>query len=231
VRIQAVVFDAAGTLIEPAEPIGETYARRARAHAVALPAARLGDAFRRVLAAAPPNVHPGESAERALGLERSWWRERVRETFRAADGTARFDDFDAFFAELFAHFGRGEAWHARPGAQAALSGLRAAGRRTAVVSNFDQRLHGILRELGLARELACVVLPADCGAAKPDPRIFAACLARLALPAERCVYVGDRSDLDVAAARAAGLRAIDVADVATLAELPARIEAMERENA
>ncbi len=119
----------------------------------------------------------------------------------------------------------------RAGAAEALAALRAAGRRLAVVSNFDQRLRALLRELGLARELACVVLPADCGAAKPDRRIFEACLARLALPAARCVYVGDRDDLDVAGARAAGLRAIHVSDVATLAELPARIDALERENA
>lgn len=230
-RLLAVLFDAAGTLIAPAEPVGDTYARLARAQGVALSAARIDDAFRRVLASAPANVHPGEPLARAARLEREWWRARVRETFLAADGTARFRDFDAYFAALWEHFAHGAGWRARPGARDALDALAAAGRRLGIVSNFDQRLRPILRELGLLERFDCVVLPADCGAAKPDARIFDACLAQLGLAAEHCVYVGDHATLDVRAAHAAGLAAIDVAELATLAALPARIEAMELEHA
>jgi putative hydrolase of the HAD superfamily len=230
-RLAAALFDAAGTLIAPAEPVGESYARLAREHGVALSPARIDDAFRRVFAAAPPNVHPGAASERAAELERAWWRARVRETFLAADGTARFPDFDAYFAALWAHFATGAAWRPRPGAREALESLRAEGRRLAVVSNFDQRLRPILRDLALLEFFECVVLPADCGAAKPERRIFDACLERLALTAAQCVYVGDHAALDVRAARAAGLAAIDVGTLATLAALPARIAALERETA
>ncbi len=229
-RLLAVIFDAAGTLMAPAEPVGETYARLAREHGVALSAARIEEAFRRVFAAAPANVHPGEPLARAAELEREWWRARVRETFLAADGAAHFRDFEAYFALLWEHFARGAAWRARPGAHAALSALAAAGRRLAVLSNFDQRLRPILRELGLLEFFECVALPADCGAAKPDRLIFDVCLKRLGLAAHRCVYVGDHARLDLEAASAAGLAAIDVAELATLADLPARIEAMESEN-
>ena len=38
VRIRAIVFDVGGTLIYPADPVGETYARLARAHGARLPA-------------------------------------------------------------------------------------------------------------------------------------------------------------------------------------------------
>jgi putative hydrolase of the HAD superfamily len=226
-RFRAVLFDAAGTLIAPAEPVGETYARLAREHGVALSAARIEDAFRRVLAQAPANVHPGEPRERAAELERAWWRARVRETFLAADGTARLRDFDGYFASLWKHFARGAAWRARPGASEALGALRAAGRRLAIVSNFDQRLLAILRELALLDFFEHVVTPAGCGAAKPDRAIFDACLAQLALPASACVYVGDHAKLDVEAAHAVGLTPIDVAELATLALLPARLVAME----
>jgi putative hydrolase of the HAD superfamily len=223
----AVLFDAAGTLIAPAEPVGETYSRLAREHGVALSANRIDDAFRRVFASAPANVHPGETHERAAELERAWWRARVRETFLAADGTARFRDFDAYFGALWEHFARGSAWRARPGASEALCALRSGGRRLAIVSNFDQRLHPILRELALAELFEQIVIPVDCGAAKPSRAIFDACLARLELPASACVYVGDHARLDALAAHAAGLTPIDVAELATLADLPGRIEAME----
>ena len=75
--IQAVVFDAAGTLIRPREPIGETYARFARDFGVELPAARIEEAFERVWAAAPPNVYPGKPMAEAAVLEKRWWWDRV----------------------------------------------------------------------------------------------------------------------------------------------------------
>ncbi len=229
-RFAAVLFDAAGTLFTPAEPVGETYSRLAREHGVALSGARIEDAFRRVFAAAPANVHPAEPLARAAELERAWWRARVRETFLAADGTARFRDFEAYFAELWEHFARGAAWRLRLGAREALAALAASGHRLALVSNFDQRLRPILRELSLHEHFECIVLPADCGAAKPDRAIFDFCLARLDLPAQRCVYVGDHAKLDVEASKEAGLAAIDVSELATLADLPVRIESMESEN-
>jgi len=227
VRYAAVLFDAAGTLIAPAEPVGETYSRLAREHGVALSAARIDDAFRRVFASAPANVHPGEARERAAELERAWWRARVRETFLAADGSARFRDFDAYFGALWGHFARGAAWRARPGASEALRILRNGGRHLALVSNFDQRLRPILRELALHDFFEQILIPVDCGAAKPSREIFDACLERLGLPASACIYVGDHARLDVEASHAAGLTPIDVAELATLADLPARIEAME----
>ena len=229
-RFAAVLFDAAGTLITPAQPVGETYARLAREHAVALSAERIDDAFRRVFAKAPANVHPGETRERAAELERAWWRTRVRETFLAADGTARFRDFEAYFDALWQHFARGAAWRARPGAREALAELRSSTRRLAIVSNFDQRLHPILRELELLDFFEQIVIPVDCGAAKPERAIFEFCLQRLGLAAQRCIYVGDHARLDVEAAAAAGLAAIDLAELATLADLPTRIEALERRN-
>jgi putative hydrolase of the HAD superfamily len=96
-----------------------------------------------------------------------------------------------------------------------------------VVSNFDHRLEPLLAGLGLRALLDVVVRPADAGAAKPDPRIFAHALARLGVPAAAAVYVGDDAEHDVAGARGAGLAAIHVAELATLAELPARIARLE----
>jgi putative hydrolase of the HAD superfamily len=226
--IRVVALDAVGTLIRPLEPVGETYARLARAHGAALPAWRLDDAFRRVLRAAPPMAFPGEPPARIAALERRWWREVVRATFKAADQDARPLDFERLFEALFAHYARAEAWQAAAGAAGALRALAAAGRRTAVLSNFDQRLPALLAGLGL--EVARVLTPGQLGAAKPDPRFFAAAAARLEVEAAQAVYVGDDPEQDVAAARRAGWRAIDAATLATLAALPERIAALEREE-
>jgi putative hydrolase of the HAD superfamily len=230
-RIHAVLFDAVGTLILLREPVGATYARIAQQHGAVLPAARLDDAFARVLAAAPPNVHPGVPLGEAAERERAWWRARVRETFRAADGTARFDDFDACFAALWGHYAEAEAWRLAPGAREGLEALALLGLRLAVLSNFDQRLHGVLAGLGLDAYFASVTLPADAGAAKPERAIFAVALARLGVAAERALYVGDRPDEDLSGAARAGLLALDVASLPDLRALPKAIDRLEEELA
>lgn len=229
-QLRAVLFDAAGTLIETARPVGEVYAERAAAHGVRLSPARLADAFGRILAQAPPRVFPDAPAAEIAELERGWWRRVVRSTFLATDGAARFDDFERFFAELFAHYATPAAWRARPGAREALAQLRTQGLATGCVSNFDGRLPGILAGLGLAEPLGVVMLPAEARAAKPDPRCFALALARLAVAPAEAVYVGDDAERDLAGARAAGLAAIDATGLATLADLPALLASRERKG-
>jgi putative hydrolase of the HAD superfamily len=227
---RAVLFDAAGTLIATARPVGEVYAERAREHGVSISAARLDDAFRRILAQAPALLFPDAPADRIAQLEQGWWRSVVRSTFLAADGTARFRDFDGFFAALYAHYASAAAWRLLPGAREALRRLRAGGAATGVVSNFDGRLPGILAALGIAELLDVVMLPAQARAAKPDPRIFALALARVGVPPEAACFVGDDRERDLAGARAAGLSAIDVAGLATLEALPALLLAKETED-
>lgn len=171
---------------------------------------------------APPEARP----ER----ERAWWREIVRRTLRAADGLARVEDAEGLFEALWCHYARPEAWRLAPGARRALRELRRRGLALAVASNFDHRLPAILEGHGLAEAFDAVVLPADAGAAKPDPALLRLALARLGLPAEAAVYAGDDPAQDLASAREAGLRAIDVRALATLAEIPMRIDAMEGEE-
>jgi putative hydrolase of the HAD superfamily len=225
--IRAVLLDAVGTLLRLREPVGETYARLGAAHGVRIAAWRLEDAFRRVRAATPPLDFGELSAAEIPGRERQAWRALVRGTFLAADAAQRPGDFDACFEALWRHFASTAAWALRPGAAEALAALRASGRRTAVVSNFDHRLPRILAGLGVAGLLDAVVLPMDAGAAKPDPRPFRLALERLGATPGEAACVGDDRERDLAAARALGLHAVDVASLATLAELPARIEALE----
>jgi len=221
---RAVLFDAAGTLIEPRVPIGDTYARIAEKYGAGMSAWRLDDAFARVWRATPAMVYPGLPADASARHEREAWRVIVRQTYLAADSAIRPSDFDACFEELFAYYATGAAWRVRSGAPEALRALRAAGAATAVVSNFDRRLHGILADLGLAALLDLVWLPSDAGVAKPDPAIFASALSALGVTAEHALFVGNDAQRDLAAARAAGLRPVDVDSLATLADLPALLE-------
>jgi putative hydrolase of the HAD superfamily len=102
-------------------------------------------------------------------------------------------------------------FNAYPEVPEALARLRAGGARLAVVSNWDVSLHDVLERTGLRPLVDAVVISAEVGAAKPQPAIFHAALERLGATAADALHVGDSLELDVAGARAAGLRAVLVA--------------------
>jgi putative hydrolase of the HAD superfamily len=89
---------------------------------------------------------------------------------------------------------------------------RLAGRMPlAVASNGCGNTRRLLAEAGLERFFRAIVDSSEVGFWKPDPRIFEPALTRLGLPRERVAVVGDRTDRDMEAALAAGLRAAWVA--------------------
>ncbi len=223
-NVRAILFDAAGTLIRPREPVGDTYARLARQCGVTVSATQIERAFRAAFRRMPPMVFPGESAQRTVQLERAWWRDLVAATFRTAADGVRFGDFDHYFTHLFEYYAEPQAWEALPHAHATLRALRQRGLHIGIVSNFDHRLRSILAGLELTPLLDVLITPADAGAAKPDPRIFAVALARLGIPASQALYVGDDVEHDVYGARAAGLHAIVVDALPSLSALLDRLE-------
>lgn len=104
---------------------------------------------------------------------------------------------------------RGALWSVvPPGVHAALERLAAAGLRLAAISNSDGSAAAKVEAAGLTRHLEWVLDSHLEGVAKPDPELFRRGVARLGLPAARCVYVGDVYAIDVLAARAAGLQAL-----------------------
>ena len=110
--LRAIFFDAAGTLMETREPVGQSYARIAQKYGVNASSSEVGAAFRRVFHNSPGLAFgPGHPADELRRLERHWWHELVAETFRGLD---RFSDFEAYFNELFAFFGDPAHWIADP---------------------------------------------------------------------------------------------------------------------
>ncbi len=225
---RAAIFDAAGTLLRLRESVGTSYARLAISYGVHVPATRLDDAFQRIVAQMPTPVFPGKPKLEIETLEKEWWHELVRRTFRAADSTileSHFrDGFLKFFQNLWDFYSSTDAWQTAPDVEWLLDTLRNAGWRTAVLSNFDHRLRSLLEKTHLASKFEIIVLPSDAGAAKPDPCIFQFTLQRLDLPPKQAVYIGDHPLRDLAAARHCGIRAIDVREHTTLRTLYSAIE-------
>ena len=93
----------------------------------------------------------------------------------------------------------------QPGLMAFVHAARARGVRLGVLSDYPAQAK--LEVLGLEGLLE-VVLTAqspDVGVFKPHPRGLQVALERLGLSASECVYVGDRAEVDGAAAAAVGM--------------------------
>jgi putative hydrolase of the HAD superfamily len=204
--LRTIFFDAAGTLIEPRIPVGESYARIAGKYGVITTGAVVGEAFRQAFHESSGLAFgPGRTAAELRRMERTWWREIVATSF-ARIGS--FDDFDSYFDELFAYFADPKSWVAEEGAVQLLDQLKHRGYQLGVVSNFDYRLYGILEGLGLNGYFGSITLSSEAGWAKPDPLIFTAALARHQTTPDEALHVGDSAHLDVVGAHAAGIATV-----------------------
>lgn len=136
-------------------------------------------------------------------------RDRLRD-FLPAVGVA-FTDDDGYLDRLFDGYLRcyETAWRAFDDVDDALTALAGAGVPTAVLTNGTvEQQTAKLAATGLLGRVGPVCTAEELGCAKPHAGAYLSACARLGLPPEAVLHVGDRYDLDVTAARAAGLRAV-----------------------
>ncbi len=198
---RALLLDAMGTLIGLRHSVGTTYAAVAAEHGIEVSAGAIDRAFPDVYRQAPPLAFPGLTGTDLLSAERHWWGERITAALSACGAVSAPA---GLLNDLFDRFADAGLWHLHDDVIAPLRRWRQAGLRLAVVSNFDQRLQGLLPALGLGELIEVVVVSSAAGAAKPSPLPFLQALDRLQLTAKRAWHVGDSPE-DVAGANAAGL--------------------------
>ncbi|RPI25433.1 MAG: HAD family hydrolase [Acidobacteria bacterium] len=207
--VQAVLFDAVGTLFHLRAPVGEIYLEQARRYGFEasdpeLPV-KLTRSFRAAFRAQGPLAFPDAPVDRIQELERAWWRSVVFRTFAPFGHPP---DFENFFEHVFEMFRTGEAWRLDLDVRLVLPALRDKGLKIGLVTNYDSRVLDVLVALGIRSLFDCVTISTLAGAAKPDPRIFAeACAALSSLPSDAC-HIGDDPEEDWEGARQTGMHAI-----------------------
>lgn len=222
-QIKAVTFDVGGTLIEPWPSVGHVYAEVAARHGVhSFSPEQLNARFKAAW-----------RARQNFGHSRDEWSQLVEDVFRSADPCPPGKDF---FPELYEAFARPEAWHIFDDVIPALDALTTRGFKLAVISNWDERLRGLLKSLKLNHYFEVLVISCEIGVPKPSPAIFQHATLKLGLPAHEILHVGDSWEMDVEGARAAGFQALQIHRTAanrtadglgTLAELPAKIKTLQ----
>lgn len=217
--IRAVTFDAGGTLWRPAQPVGQIYARVARAFGVLdAPPAELEESFQREWR------QKGE-----FDYSQEAWFALVRRTFGAyADRLP-----EAFYPALYAEFARAEAWHLFEDVLPTLDELASHGIALGVISNWDNRLRPLLSAFKLTGFFDVIIPSCEVAFHKPSAVIFEIAVRQLGLPPEQILHIGDHYLEDVEGARAAGLQALHLVrgalhktagQITSLLEVPTVVE-------
>ena len=204
-RYKAVFFDVGGTLLRVHPSVGGVYARHARSFGFSGSEEKLDEQFRLQW-----NRSGGlESLRNKSGAEaeKTFWRDLVFSVFEPFGGVR---DFEKYFEHIYKVFKEKESWRVfEDVTQSALfDRLRERGVVLGVISNWDSRLHEILKNTGLSGHFKFILASAEIGSAKPDRKIFEEALRRSgALPEEAC-HIGDEVETDIQGAKGVGMDAI-----------------------
>ena len=207
--LQAVTFDAAGTLIHLTESVGEAYSRVAARFGIHAAPDRLNLAFRTVWKRTPAPFSGNCPHQGVDDPEKQWWKSLVETVFAEAGAEPEKvrDRFTEFFEALYDHFEEPGCWELDEAAPAALDHCAKRGLKIGLLSNFDSRLRRILTDLDIFHRFEHVVLSGEVRASKPDRKIFEAMQGNLRVSdPESILHIGDDSTADIKGAKQAGFR-------------------------
>jgi putative hydrolase of the HAD superfamily len=194
--IRAVTLDVGGTMMEPWPSVGRIYADVAGEHGVkAAEVDRLDRQFAEAW-----------RGRKEFDYSQGAWFELVRRTFGDLAGKLP----EAYFPAVYERFATPEVWRVHEDVVPVLESLAGRGIALGIVSNWDERLKPLLKALKLHSYFDAVIVSCEIGFTKPSPVIFEQVVRKLGLPAEAILHVGDSAREDVAGARGAGLKALQL---------------------
>ncbi|KAJ0259401.1 Haloacid dehalogenase-like hydrolase [Hirschfeldia incana] len=189
---KALLVDAVGTLLVPAQPTAQIYKNIGEKYGVEYSEAEILTRYRRAY-----QKPWGQSHLRYVNDARPFWQYIVS----ASTGCSNAQ----YFEELYDYFTTEQAWKlCDPEAEKVFKAIKEAGVKVAIVSNFDTRLRPLLRALRCEDWFDAVAVSAEVEAEKPNPTIFLKACELLGVNPEDAVHVGDDRRNDLWGARDAG---------------------------
>ena len=205
--LRLITFDACNTLFHVRGSPGELYSNVASRFGVEIKPKPLNDSFKhsfREFYKTLPNfgAKSGKTAEK-------WWYGVVKQTFRSA-GYHDEATLARISSVLYREFSTAMNWQVYPETHAVLEHLKKRNYNLAVVSNFDERLDGILESLRLKEYFEFIACSFNAGVCKPSPKIFELALNHFDVKAEEALHVGDNVELDYKPAIQLGMKSLIV---------------------
>ena len=182
-RLPTVIsLDVGGTLIEPWPSVGVVYAEAA--NAAGLPELDPAMLNRQFFAA----WRTVRKLPRGFDYSRGAWADLVRRTFGEA---LPADQADVVFESIWHRFIRPEVWRIFPEVRETLEAWKSQGFRLTVLSNWDERLIPLLKELRLDTFFEDIVVSGAVGFHKPNPVVFRLAERRWGVAPGEILHVGD----------------------------------------
>ena len=204
-KYKAVFFDVGGTLLRVEPSVGDVYANYARRFGFKGSAKELNQLFQKEWI----NLGGIESLGNRSGIEaeRNFWKGLVYQVFEHYGGLENFEDY---FEVIYEAFARKDHWHIFDDviSSGILNKLKKRGVTLGVVSNWDSRLHTILKSTGLAQHFDFILASAEVGSAKPDKKIFIEAIRKSGVDSTEACHVGDDLRADIQGANSVGIEAI-----------------------
>ncbi|XP_029537422.1 haloacid dehalogenase-like hydrolase domain-containing protein 3 isoform X2 [Oncorhynchus nerka] len=236
VPLRWVLWDVKDTLLKVRRSVGEQYCQEVqRTAGFSLNPTEVEAAFRQSFHQYS-KLYPNYGTAQGLGGN-AWWMGVVRDTFaqcRVQDAAL----LDTLAHNLYHGFCSPSNWEVFPDSAKTLESISSLGLKQGVVSNFDNRLEGILRGCGLLSHFSFLLTSEEAGIAKPNPAIFHRALEKCGVTAASVAHIGDHYVYDYVTSRSLGLHGYlldrqgrnkypDVPTqhrLKTLEELPARLQ-------
>jgi len=202
--LQAVFFDAGGTILNVRAPVGESYAEAVGRRGHPVDARKVEQAFH---SAWKRSLERRQAANFVSNddLLRDEWRKIVLDSL---GGLVPPKIVSQAFEELYELFSGPDPWLVAEGVRETFGALKSEGIAVGLLSNWDRRLPGCLEKLGLGGCFDHQVISFEVGVEKPHPRIFQVAAKQAGCSPERLLMVGDSYEQDIAPARELGWHAI-----------------------
>ncbi len=203
-EIDAVIFDAGGTLIEMHPPRQNIISNVLAEHGHKIESTSVAKAL----------VKADRTFDDDFGMcdgkEESWyWMKYDDLLFKElgidGDGEMLMKAIHGRFHELLP---KAESWVAYPDTKPVLKDLKKRDLKLGMVSNATDLLRRVLDSLELTQYFEFIIISEEVGVRKPSKKIFQLAINEAGTSPNRTVYVGDKLAVDVQGAKRAGMNAV-----------------------
>ncbi|XP_033122043.1 haloacid dehalogenase-like hydrolase domain-containing protein 3 [Anneissia japonica] len=203
-KLKLLTFDVNNTLIRVQQSVGHQYSKAASTFGIHADPGKVQSAFFKAYAeqkSKQPNY--GEKINTTTEI---WWTEIIKRTFSSL-GHSNVTVLEQIGAKLFRDFQEPHYWDVYPEVKNVLTYLNRKGICLGVISNFDERLVPVLKNLDLASHFAFIIQSVFAKCEKPDPKIFQMAMSLMKLDPGECLHIGDSVKNDFYAAQDTGMNA------------------------
>jgi putative hydrolase of the HAD superfamily len=166
--IKLVTFDALGTLVYLKAPPPKIYAEIATKHNIVTDATAIARSFKTSFKKTN-DKWPNFGSYHNISSEK-WWKLLLKNTLETHSPSESI--LDSMAKQLYQFYSSDQGYQDFPFVKNMLQGMKKENIQMGVISNTDERLHGVLKSLELYKFFDFVLTSKQCGIEKPKKEIF-----------------------------------------------------------